>query len=782
MMTWFVDRLAHLCLTYRKTVLLALAAITVLTASQMPKVAFDNALEIWFLDDDPALLSHQELIATFGSDELVMIGLEAPDVFAPDVLARIDRVTRAVEQAPHVEKVFSLTNIEAITGDAGTLEVGDLIEFPLDEATLPAIRQRALANDLYVGNVVSAAGDFACIIARLPHRTDDFQYKVEAVGAIRDIVDGEPGLRCYLAGGPVVDEQFFYLSERDTVVTTSLMILLLMGMLWWLLRSKLYVALPLVAVILSTVWAMGWMVLAGSRINIITGMLPPLLLAVGVADSMHVLVEYQNRCRRGEEKWPALYAVYRELTLPCLLTSLTTAIGMLALLVSRIQGIREFGIFAALGVVGAFVLSMTLVPIVLSYLPPPRPRAERVSAHGISAEMLHALHIFTMRRGRAIVLVSAALAVVALVGASRVKSESVFMEYFKDSQRVKLDTNRMNDALAGTFTLEVVIDTGLPDGIKDPAVLQHIASLQAFLVQDPEISSTQSITDYFKDLRRAFFDNDQAEYRLPETTEEAAQYLLLYEMDEPDGDIQEYVTFDYRQARLSARVTMESSTRAAQLVDKTNAYIAEHFPPDLAATVTGVALLYANMEDYIRLSLVKGFSIALVAIFVVFCLQMRSVVLGTIAMIPNVFPIVLCLGVMGVTGIHLDGMTAMVAAIAIGLAVDDTIHYVSRVRLYLDEGATMREALRDSTIHVGRALVYTSVTLIAGFGIMMVGSFAPTVNFGLLCALTIAGALTADLILLPVVLRAHARGGGFAGAPGLRGAANAPRETTPERV
>ncbi len=766
-MSQLVERWATLCLTYRKTVLLLLAAITVLAGSQMPRVSFDNALEIWFLDDDPALRSHQRLLDTFGSDELIMIGLEAPDVFAPHMLTLIDRVTRAVEAAPHVEKVFSLTNIESITGEAGMLTVGELVEFPLDETVLPAIRARALANDLYVGNVVSGSGDFTCIIARLPHRTDDFAYKVEAVAAIRTILDAEPETTFYLGGGPVVDEQFFYLSERDTKLTTSLMIVLLVAMLWLLLRTKIGVVLPLVTVVVATVWAIGWVVLSGARVNIITGMLPPLLLAVGVADSMHVLVDYQTRCRAGEEKWDALRGVYRDLTVPCLLTSLTTSIGMLALLVSRIQGIREFGIFAALGVFGAFLLSMTFVPIVLSYLPAPRPRTERGSAHDLAATGLHRLHVFTMRRGRPIVLASIGLVVLGLAGASRGRAEAAFMEYFKETERVRQDNKRMTEALAGTFTLEVMVDTGRPDGVKDPAVLREIAAFQAFLERDPYIASTQSITDYFTELRGAFFDNDPAEYRLPATTEETAQYLLLYEMDAPDGDIQEYVTFDYRQARVSARITMESSSKAALVVARAEQYIAEQFPPGLTATVTGVALLYAHMEDYIRISLVKGFSIALCAIFLVFCLQLRSILLGAIAMIPNVLPIVLCLGVMGASGILLDGMTAMVASIAIGLAVDDTIHFMSRVRLHLDRGEPMRESLRGATVEVGRALVYTSATLCAGFGVMMVGSFAPTVNFGILCALTIVIALTADLVLLPVVLRAYARTRGMASAAAL---------------
>ncbi len=756
MIARFIETWANFCLTYRKSILLALVAITAVAASALPGVRFDNALEIWFVENDPALLAHRELIDKFGSDELVVIGVEAPDVFAPETLEVIDRVTRAVEEAPHVEKVFSLTNIESMTGRDDMLDISDLIEFPLDPEQLPAVRERALANELYVGNVTSAEGDFACIVARLPHRTDDFDYKVEAIEAIRAILAGEEGVQFYLSGGPALDERFFQLSQRDSEVTTTLMLGCLIVTLWLLLRSVSGVILSFSTVVVSTVWAMGWIVLAGVRVNMLTTLLPPLLLAVGVAGSMHVIVDYQSRCSQGLSKDDALRTVYRELMTPLFLTSLTTAIGMLSLLVSRIQGVRDFGAFAALGVAGAFLLTVTLVPIALSYLPVPTPRSVRSSTSARSERLLEGLHRQTMRHGHAIVAVSAVLLALGVAGGTQVRAESAFMEYFKDGEPIKLATRRIEKAISGTMTLEVIVDSGEPEGIKDPRVLRSIADLQDFLEADQYISASQSITDYMKDLRRAFFENDQAHYRLPETREEAAQYLLLYEMDAPDGDIKDFVTFDYREARVSARVDVTSSNDAAALVEKTEAYIAEHFPPGVSATVTGVTTLYANMEEYLRASLIKGFSIALVAIFIVFCIQMRSVSLGAIAMIPNVSPIVLCLGIMGASGILLDTMTAMVASIAIGLAVDDSIHFVSRARMHLNAGRTMRTALRDTTVEIGRALVYTSLALSAGFGVMLFASFRGTVYFGLLCMLTTIFALVADLVLLPVVLNWYA--------------------------
>ncbi len=752
MTTRIADRWAEFCLSYRKSILVVLAAVTVFAALLLPSARFNNALDIWFLDKDPAMVAYNHLVDTFGSDELIVIGYASPDVFSPPVLEMINRITHKLEKARNVEKVFSLTNIEAIDGVNDELRIHDLIEFPLDPTRLPQIRKRTLSNHLYVGNVVSAEGDYTAIVVRLPHRSDDFQYKIDALSDIRRILDTEDPEYFALAGGPVIDEQFFFLSERDGRNTTVLMIAALVVVLWLLMRSVAGVVLPLLTVVIAVVWAVAWIVLAGRWMNVITTMLPPLLLAVGVADSMHFLIEYQTGLRAGNDKLSSLRTAFRELMGPMFLTSLTTAVGLLSLLVSRVQGVREFGAFGALGVAGAFVLSVSLVPIVASYLPESRWNLGPVAKRPGEAPVLAALHRFTMKHGPAIVTVSAGLVVLGIAGAMRVKAESAFLEYFKPDARIRYDTAEIQKKLSGSITLDVILDSGSEGGINEPQFLRKIVQLQKFLESRDKVSSSQSIADYYRDLRRAFFSNDQKEYRLPETRQEAAQYLLLYEMGAPDGDINEFKTFDNRTTRVNARVDISTSRAATELVKETKAYLAANTKPPISSQVTGIGMLYANMEEYIRSSLVRGFSVALLAIFVIFCLQMRSLTVGTIAMIPNLVPIILCLGVMGYARIRLDSMTAMVASIAIGLAVDDSIHFVSRVQMFLARGEDMVSALKKTTVGVGRALVYTSVSLSAGFASLMTGSFAGTVNFGLLCLLTIVFALIADLLLMPVLL------------------------------
>jgi predicted RND superfamily exporter protein len=756
-MTDLGDRIAQgwgrTCMRYRKTVLLALAAFTALTAGVLPGVHFNNALSTWFVDDDPALVEHRHFRETFGSDEVVVVGIEAPDVFAPDVVEQIGRITRAIERAPHVEKVFSLTSVESITGRGDEVEVGDLVPFPLDPGALPEIRRRALASQLYVDNVVSRDGRFAAIIARLPHDPAGFKYKVEAVGAIRHILRAERGDAFHLAGGPVFDEQFFRQSEIDTIKALVLMSIVLVAILAALTRTVAGVLLPLVTVGTATVWTVGSMVLLGVEVNIITTILPPLLLAVGVADAMHFLVDYQNRCRAGDDRMTAIHEVYRELFAPLFVAGLTTAVGMGSLSVSRIQAIRDFGLFAAYGVAAEFLLTVTFVPIALSYLPAPGVNPERRRKPYLSTRALGALHRFTVGHGFAIVAAWTLTVVASLVLSSRIHVESSFIRIFKESSRIRQDIDLIQRRLAGSGTVEIELDTGVADGVKDPRILRIFDDLESFLLSQPSVSSVQSINAYYKDLRRAFYGNDQREYRLPQTREEAAQYLLLYEMDAPEGDIREYTTFDYRKARISARVDLTTSNEAVALSQALETYMAERLPPDVHGRVTGLMVIYARLDEYIRDSMLQGFAGALIAIFLVFCVQMRSVLLGGLVMISNTMPIMIMLGVMGLTGIRLDSMTAMVASIAIGLADDDSIHFVSRVRLRMREGHDVVRALHDSLVEVGRALVYSCLALCSGFAVMLTAGFVGAIYFGLLTMLTILIALLADLLLLPVLLR-----------------------------
>jgi predicted RND superfamily exporter protein len=745
---------ADVCLTYRKSVLFALACITALAVSQFPSLQFENAMDIWFLDDDPTYLAHREMIDTYVSDELIVVGIEAPDVFAPDILALIDRLGTKLERAPHVEKVISLTNVESITGHEDSLDIRDLIELPVDPADLPAIREKALSNKFYVGNIVSAGGDFTLVLARLPSIPDDFDYKVEAIEAVNEILATEPDTRFFLSGGAPVDYEFYKLAAQDSTSISVLTILFVTGALWFLLGSLSGVLLAIATVVLSAVWAHGWIALYGAKLNMISSMMPGLLIAVGVADSMHVLVEYQNKLQSYDDKFDALKAVYMDLMSPLALTTLTTAIGLTSLSISKIQGIREFGAFAALGVAGAFVLSITLVPIVLSYLPRPQRARSRRREVARSARMLTRLHELTMSHGRAIVGISAIVVVVSVYGATLVKTESDFIEAFPDDYRSKIDTRYIESKMGGIITLDVLVDAGVEGGVKEPETLRALAALQDHLMAEDQVGATQSIADSVKDMRRAFHANDQREYRLPETREEAAQYLLLYEMDAPDGDLKEFVTYDYQHTRVSARALLDTSSDAYVLCQRADAWIDENLAPlGITGQVTGMIRLFAEMEEYIRSSLVQGFSLALFLIFLVFCVQLRSVALGAIAMIPNIVPIVVSLGIMGYAGISLDSMTCMVASIAIGLAVDDSIHFVSRIRRRLTAGLPMRESLAEATVDVGRALVYTSITLCCGFGVMMIATFIGIFYFGLLCTVTVAAALVADLLLLPVVFR-----------------------------
>ena len=494
------------------------------------------------------------------------------------------------------------------------------------------------------------------------------------------------------------------------------------------------------------------MVLLDVHVNVVTTMLPPLLVAVGVADTMHMLVEYQAYARRIDDRVAAMSQALHELLEPLFLTTVTTAIGMLSLVLSRVEAIREFGCFAAVGVTAAFFLTVSFVPIVMSYLPLP-PERQRARKHLLSERFLERLHAFTMNHPKPILATAALLIVASIAAATQVKAESSFLKIFKPTAKVRLDTEKIQNELGGTMTLEVMVDTGREGGVKDPEVLRKLADLEAFLESQPTVSSAQSVAGYFKDMRRAFFNNDQREYRLPDTREEAAQYLLLYEMDAPDGDIREYVTLDYRETRVTARVSLESSNASVETVKNTEAYLAEAFPSGMTGTIAGMSLLYANMEEYIRNSLLMGFGSAFIGIYFIFCLQLRSVLLGTIVMIPHMMPIAITLGIMGLTGIRLDSTTAMVASVAIGLADDDSIHFVSRVGQKLKAGVSMVSAIGESLVEVGRALFYTSIALCAGFGVMLTSSFTGAFYFGMLVMITMILSLAADLLVLPVMLR-----------------------------
>lgn len=735
-------------LSLRIGVLVLVAAVSGAAAWSASQVRFDSDVEIWFLEDDPELVVYHRFLETFRTDEIVVVGLFADDVFTPEVLDGVDALTEAFARVPQVHRVRSLTNASRFESREDVLAVVPVVpSLPVTASVAASVRAVATEDPLLADVLVAPDGGATAIVVELSTEADTFEEKVALVRALTEAAQAglPPGAELRMAGTPVVNEAVFRYSQRDFGLLGGLSLVLMLLICFGVFRQVWAAVLPLTVVLLAVLWTFGLMGALGFDVNLVSQSLAVVLFAVGIADAIHVMTEYQHALVNRREPKEALVEALTSVAVPCLFTTVTTAAGMLSLLSSHLRPVREFGALAAAGVGVALLLSFTFLPAVLSFVPAPSHASLARHDDGLLARMLHRVALLGRTRRRSILLgfglavaVSAYLAPQLQVGANPAA-------YFLEDDPVREDLRRVDEALGGSTSIELLV-TSEDEGLLDPARVARLEALERWLEGLPAVAKVGSITDGLRALERALTGQD----RLPSTRPELSQAYLLIE-DEPD--FAALVTEDYATARISARVRMSEAAALVERIPEIEAKLAEEFSgPELRVRPTGFVKLISEMELYIVDSQVRSFGIAFALISVLMIVLLRSVRLGLFAMIPNLGPVVVGLGVMKLLGIRLDPGTAMLGSLTLGLVVDDTVHMVSRIKAHLSRGLTTEAAVTSAITEVGRALTTTSLVLAAGFGVLAFGSFTPNIYLGVMAAVVIGLALAADLLVLPAAL------------------------------
>jgi len=744
-------------------------------------VRFDNSFEAFFDRNDPVYKSFLEFRDNFGSDEIAYILYEAPDkedgVWDMDVMRTIEKVTGEIEErAPFVKRVLSLSNAEFIEGRPGELIIHDILEdFPEDREGMLAIRDKVLAKPIYVNGMADRTGRFGAIIVEMhkssidpledirvdPEKGDDLfnLYPQATATVIKTILSeyGDEGIMFYNTGDVELNSEYNIItmkeSERLGVITFIVIGLLLA----FFFRSVSGVIGPLAVVGLSILISVGFMGLMGWRFDLLFSLLPTVLIAVGVANAVHIIVEFKTSHLSLNDRREAIKRAIYLVGVPCLFTSLTTMAGFTSMAISPIKAIRHFSLYSAVGVFGAFTLSLTVLVIFLAF-------GKKESRNPLSKKPVNAdrgktmlkqtlqwVAIFDIKNRWAIIIVSSVVFLFAVVGIFRMKVDSNFLSEFSDDVEIKHVTKRVDEVMGGTISYSYIFNTGKADGILEPAVLREIEALQAKADTMDIVMKTYSVVDLLKDVNKSLHDEDPAYYKLPETSDEAAQYMLLYEMSGGD-ELENYVTSNYKSANLEIRTKIADASATEKLVADLDRFLEERSMDVIDPEMTGIGALWYRLIDYIIESQIRGFLLAFSVVALMMCILFGSVRVGMLSMIPNLSPVVITLGMMGWTGIPLDYVKLMIGCLAIGIAVDDTIHLVARYQREFRKTGNYQDALIYSMTHVGRALFITSIVLVTGFLVFLDSLMDSLAQFGVLVAATISVALFADFFLMPALI------------------------------
>lgn len=741
--------------TSRALIVAVILAISAVAGWQATNLRFDTSLDVYFVETDADLVAYHEFLDVFSTDQVVVMAWSDPELWTPEGMEALHRFTEEVAALDDVREARSLATASEVHAEPGLLTVTPLWDPDADEPPdLDALKARVLADDMFVGALINEAGDVPAILATIEHRLEDNAYKIALAGKMRALgerITAERGAPVAVAGPPVLDDAFFRYVRGDLMKIFPMMVLAIVVVVLFLFRTVRALLLPSGVVLLSCLWVTGLMGALDIGITVVHNIIYPLILGLGIASSIHVTSRAVLLRGEGASADEAAEQSLRALFAPCFYTTLTTVGGLMSLWAGSLKPVREFGALSATGAVLALALTYALGPLLLPYLPGPKeaPRDDG-GARGALDALLVKLSLLAERRPGTVILVAVAAMGLSLAGLPRLQTGANVLEYFHEGERVRTDVLFVDSHMSGTTTLEVYIETDSRDRIKDPDVLAAMAAIQEWMEDLDGIGVTVSIADFVAELRKAQRGGAEAERRVPDTRAEVSQLLLM--LDDP-AELERMVDFEFQRARITAPVQISKVTTLTTHIPELEERLDAAFGPlGIEASATGQSRLIHNMERYLLQTMVRSLGLAFLLVSVFMAFALRSVKLGLFSMIPNVLPIGFTLGVMAWTGVRLDPGTATTGAVALGLVVDDTLHFLHQFRENVGGDVSLAEATRKTLRVTGRALVMTTVILVTAFGSMLVASFTPNNNFGLLSALTISLALVADLIVLPAAL------------------------------
>jgi len=774
----------------RFTVLLLSLCVVLGLGSFLPEMRAENAAKSYLHGDDPASLEYEEFQRRFGQDDRVLIAIEPPEIFDLSFLDRLRTFHGEIEDSlPHIHEVTSLVNARHTRGEGDVLIVGDLLEdWPQTPEDLATLRERVLANPLYVDNLISRDArlttlsiefvtygggggseeetltgfedptrDASAVAAELPLLSEDA--KAEVIEALWHIVDRYDGadFRLFVVGGAVVSREITTRMTEDSGNHVTVAALAIVLFLFILFRRVSGVVYPMLVVVASLTVTLGAMVWLDIPFSIVLAMLPIFVMCVGVCNSIHVLVlVYQRLATGGTRREAVIYALGHS-GLAIVMTSLTTAAGMFSFVFAELAPIRHLGVIAPVGVAFAFLFTMTLLPALVSIFPlRATPLWTPRGDHSWSQRFLMWVGAGAVHHSRAILVTTLALLLIACVGLARLRFVHKPLDWFPPGNPVHTASQLIDRELRGATTTEVLIDTGRENGLQAPDILKGIeaATRESMTIREGElfVGKAISLVDILKETHQALNANDPAFRRIPDDPALVAQELLLFENSGSD-DLERFTDSQFREGRVTLRVPMVNAMLYEPYLERLHEIFTRHLGDQVTLIVTGRSTLQARTFSALVKTMAKSYLFALAVITPLMMMLIGNVRLGLISMAPNLLPVILTLAVMGLSDIPLDASSMVTGSIIIGLAVDDTIHLMRRFQLEYRSTPDVSAAVREIMCTTGSALFFTTLVLTTGFGIMgSLGSLKNTVYFGYLSALGISLAFVANVLLTPALI------------------------------
>jgi len=798
-----MERFGEYLSTNPLKIIIAVLLLLAIPISHVPQIKMDTSTEGFMHPEDPVLVTYNKFREQFGRDERIVIAIKSDTVFSLKFLTKLRKLHEEIEEkVPYLDDVTSLYNVRNTRGEGDKLITDDLLEpFPTTQADIDAIKKRAMASHFYKDLILSQDGTMTTImietdayshegeketsvesdfddgfedtpesldnetntevskhIKERKFLTDAENHKIlEAIHNIIKTYEADD-FKMYIAGSPAVNNALKAQMQADMQKFMRITFLIIIVFLFVMFRRISAVAYPLLVIILSLLTTVGTMAWSDTAFKLPTQIVPSLLLAVSIGATVHILSIFFDRFNKTDDKKGAMVYTLKHSGLAIAMTSVTTAIGVGSFYGSEVAPVADLGIFASLGVMVSLFLTLTLLPALLSLT---KLKAKAQKDMGKFDELMGILALFPIKYYKGIIVGSLVSVVVALIAATNIGLSHNPLFWFQPDDINRVSTIEIDKTMNGSVTFELVVDTGKENGWNDPVRLNKLnelsSKLETYVDEYTRIGKVISLATIVKETNRALHENKESSYTIPDDADLVSQELLLFENSGSD-DLEDVVDSQFSKARITLKLPWTDAVKAVGVLDYVKKEVAKTFPDDKVETTGMVPLLINTFAGSVHSS-VTSYTIAFIAITFMMMLILGSGRVGLLSMIPNLTPIILGLLLMYIMNIPLDMFTLLIGSIAIGLAVDDTIHFMHNFRRYYLESGDSTKAIQMTFLTTGKAMVITTIVLSLGFYAYMMAQMISVQNFGLLTGTVILFALLADLFLAPSLMIIAAKRG-----------------------
>ena len=755
-------RIAQFIIKFRLTLIGIILLITVFMGYHATKVQMSYDLARTVPLDDPEMVFLHKFKAQFGEDgNIIAVGLRDSAIYTLDNFNRFRELNKAIREIPGVNDLLSLPEVKIIRKDTANTRFyldGHYPKQIKDQAQLDSLMGAIRNQKFYMGQIVNQENGATMMLISITKEVMNSSKRIAMTKALVELGDQfakDTGIQLRYAGLPFIRAMMATEVRKEMQIFLYLSALVTGVIMFFFFRSFRAVLFSMIIIGIVVVWVMGTLSLFGYKITLLSGLIPPVIVTIGITNAIYLLNKYHLEFAKRRNKEEAIAAVVNKMGLAMFLTNLTVAIGFLTLLTTDILVLREFGIVAGINIMALFVVSLIMIPGIFSWLPEPTPKHLRHLNFEILGSFLAYVDIIVHRYRPAIYLTSLAITVVAAFGMLRLESISFMMDDVPEGSQIKKDLQFFESNFSGILPLEIEVNTGKRRGVLNIKNLEKIDEFESFIDSISVVSRPVSVISLVKASKQAFYNYNPAKYALPSKAESG--YILRYMKGQTDntGLLKSFVDSTFTKMRISMQIADIGSKRLDSLVHEViEPRMNQIFEgTNIQTSVTGTTKLFIKGNKFLIDNLKESLLLAFILITLSMAMLFANVRMIIISLVPNVIALMITAGIMGYLGIPLKPSTALIFSITFGISVDNSIRFLAKYRQeQLANGFFVPVSVSDSILETGKSIIYTSIVLFAGFILFAFSSFGGTIALGVLTSTTLVISMFTNLILLPALI------------------------------